>query len=231
MKVSVILPTYNEAGNIVELIYQIIKNIPESYQYEIIVVDDNSPDHTIDFVHKEFGENSAVITLLRKEDRGLAKSIRVGIEISSGDQLIVMDTDFTHDPNEIPKMLHVGQVYDLVSCSRFCSGGRMQDHSHYIASLVFNLFARLILRTQIQDNTGGYFSIRKENLNNLPFDYIFFGYGDYYFRFLHFIKKNKLNIVEIPSKYISRSKGNSKSNFFRMFFSYLFAMLKLKLKY
>jgi len=228
MKVSIILPTFNEADNIVSLIQAILKNIPPSWTPEIIVVDDNSPDQTLQKVAESFADNDAVKSLLRTRDRGLAKSIRAGIESAQGGQILVMDTDFTHDPIEIPKMLHVSQVYDLVSGSRFCPGGRMQDTDHYLMSLVYNMFARIILRTQIQDNSGGYFTIAREKLRKLPFDDIFFGYGDYYFRLLHYVQKNKFTVVEIPAQYISRVKGNSKSNFIGMFFSYTVAILKLK---
>lgn len=154
MKLSVILPTYNEAENIVELINTIIRNIPSYCGYEIIVVDDNSPDGTYLAVQDSFKDNEAIIALLRTTERGLAKSIRAGIERARGDQVLVMDTDFTHDPIEVRKMLHVGQVYDIVSASRFCQGGNMQDTQHYLASLVYNWMLRIILRTQIQDNLG-----------------------------------------------------------------------------
>ncbi|EKD64495.1 MAG: Dolichyl-phosphate beta-D-mannosyltransferase, partial [uncultured bacterium] len=168
--------------------------------------------------------------ILRLSDRGFAKSIRTGIENAHGDQIIVMDTDFTHAPSDIPKLLHVSQVFDIVSGSRFCSGGRMQDVQHYLASMAYNWFIRLLLRTQIQDNLGGFFTINRKKLLDLPCDKIFFGYGDYFFRFLFFARKAGLSFVEIPSIYAVRSTGKSKSDFFKMLFSYTIAVLKLKFK-
>lgn len=229
MKVSVILPTYNEADNIVELVRQIMQNIPAAWEYEIIVVDDNSPDHTFQVVQNVFKGQSCVIPVLRTTDRGFAKSIRTGIEKAQGDHILVMDTDFTHDPVEISKLLHVGEVYDLVSGSRFCAGGNMQDVQHYLASMLYNWFMRIVLRTQVQDNLGGYFTISKAKLDLLPFDRIFFGYGDYFFRLLYFAQKHGMKIVEIPAQYRARQKGASKSNFMKMLFSYTYAMLKLKM--
>ena len=122
-KVSVILPTYNESGNIIDLVNAIIQQIPRDYDYEIIVVDDNSPDNTHGLVRETFQANPKVVPVLRTVDRGFAKSIREGIERAGGDRIVVMDTDFTHDPAEIPRLLHVGEVYDIVSGSRFCPGG------------------------------------------------------------------------------------------------------------
>jgi len=229
MKVSIILPTYNEAGNIIELVRQITYTIPSNWEYEIIVVDDNSPDHTFQIVQDAFKDQESVIPILRTTDRGFAKSIRTGIEKARGDNILVMDTDFTHDPIEIPRLLHVGEVYDLVSGSRFCAGGNMQDVHHYLASMLFNWFMRIVLRTQVQDNLGGYFTISKKKLELMPFDRIFFGYGDYFFRLLHYAQSQGMTIVEIPAQYRARQKGASKSNFIKMLFSYTHAMLKLKM--
>jgi dolichol-phosphate mannosyltransferase len=229
MKVSVILPTYNEAGNIVKLIHEIIENIPVSWEYEIIVVDDNSPDGTFQKVLQTFQDNVAVVPIIRKKDRGVAKSIRAGVEKATGDQVLVMDTDFTHDPIEIPRLLHVGVIYDIVCGSRFCSGGNMQDRAHYLASLTYNFFLRVILRTQIQDNLGGYFTIKRKKLLKLPLDRIFYGYGEYFFRLIHFAQRRGHTIVELPALYLDRSAGESKSNLPKMFFTYSIAAIKLKL--
>lgn len=230
MLVSVILPTYNESGNIVGLVTEIIKHIPVTWEYEVIVVDDNSPDGTYPLVRDSFTNNPKVRPILRTVDRGFAKSIRAGIEAATGDKVIVMDTDFTHDPVEIPVLLHLSECFDIVSGSRFCAGGRMQSVKHYLASFVYNLLIRLILRTQIQDNLGGYYVIERQKLMKLPFDAIFFGYGEYYFRLLFFAQKEKMTVVEIPANYRSRESGNSKSSFFKMLFTYTGALLQLRLE-
>lgn len=106
----------------------------------------------------------------------------------------------------------------------------MQDQYHYIASFVYNLFLRLVLKTQIQDNLGGFYVIKRKHVLQLPFDKIFFGYGEYYFRLLHFAQQYNFSIVEIPANYLNRSTGKSKSNFFKMIFTYTWAAILLKLK-
>ena len=228
MKVSVILPTYNEASNIVALVEKIIQNIPPEWDREVIVVDDDSPDGTYRVVREALEANPSVVALRRTEDRGLARSIRAGIERSSGDQILVMDTDFTHDPLEIPKMLHVSKVYDIVSGSRFCPGGDMGSYRHYLCSLIYNWFVRIVLHTQIQDNLGGFFTISRQCLAVLPSDKIFFGYGDYYFRLLHYAQRSGMSIIEVPAYYDTRQKGSSKSKFWKLLFEYTAALLKLK---
>lgn len=226
--VSVILPTYNESGNIVKLVGAVAANIPPGWDYQILVVDDNSPDDTLGAVARAFGDDPRVVPVLRTEDRGFAKSIRAGIERASGERIVVMDSDLTHDPVEIPKLLHVGEVYDFVSGSRFCAGGRMVDTTHYLLSMGYNWLLRLLIRTQVQDNLGGYFTARREMLLGLPLDEIFFGYGDYYFRLLHFVQKSGFSIVEVPAAYLLRSEGKSKSNWGRMLVTYTLGAIRLK---
>ena len=230
MKLSIILPTFNEAGNILELIRIIFNKVPNDWDFEIIIVDDNSPDGTFDLICRTFGNNDKVIPILRTSDRGLAKSIRTGIEKASGDQILVMDTDFNHNPAEIPKMLHLAQMFDIVSGSRFCAGGNMDDKFRYMCSLIYNWFIRIVLRTQIQDNLAGFFTIKKDKLNRLPFDKIFFGYGDYFFRFLNYSQRSGLSVLEFPTNYKERYTGKSKSNFLTLLCSYTFEVIKFRFK-
>jgi dolichol-phosphate mannosyltransferase len=226
MNLSVILPTFNEAGNINALILAIKDRMPETLAYEVIVVDDDSPDGTCDVVQGLFGEDASVRAIRRRTDRGLARSIRAGVEAARGDRVIVMDTDFTHDPAEIPRLIHLSQIFDVASCSRFCAGGAMEDRAHYLASLAFNWFIRVVLRTQIQDNLAGYFIMDRRKLLRLPLDKIFYGYGDYFFRLLNYCQRHRFSVIELPTHYAVRRKGESKSNFNRLLVSYTAAVLK-----
>lgn len=228
MKVSVILPTYNEAGNIIGLVEEILAYFPPDVEPEILIVDDDSPDKTYNVAKGAFDGNLKVRIILRTEDRGFAKSIRTGIEQATGELVIVMDTDFTHDPVEIPRMLHIARIYDIVSGSRFCAGGNMQDRKHYLASLAYNWLLRALLRTQLQDNLGGYFVMKRNEILSLPLDLIFYGYGEYFFRLLYFAQRRGLKVIEIPAIYRVRTYGASKSNFLKMLFSYSKAAILLR---
>jgi dolichol-phosphate mannosyltransferase len=227
MKVSVVLPTYDEAGNIVRLVHALHQALAD-VDHEILVVDDNSPDGTYQLVVASFSDDPRVRPILRTADPGLAASIRAGLDVAAGDQVVVMDTDFTHDPAELPAMLAVARSFDVVSGSRFCAGGRMQDTTHYLASLYYNRVLRVALRTQVQDNLGGYFTMRREHLVSLPLDRIFRGYGDYFFRLLFFARRQGRTIVEVPAIYRKRTAGVSKSNFASMLFRYGWAALRLR---
>lgn len=229
-RVCVVLPTFNEAKNIVALIRAIFDVCPAQYDLEIVVVDDNSPDGTYRLVSETFAGDARVSLLLRTSDRGLAKSIRAGIDQTTADYVVVMDTDFTHDPKEIPNLLHVLQICEIVSGSRFCAGGRMSDLQHYMASLAYNWMLRILLRTQIQDNSGGFFAARRATLLQLPFEEIFFGYGDYFFRLLFFAQRARMKIIEIPAEYLSRSLGETKSNWLKMFVAYTSAAMRMRMR-
>lgn len=224
-RLSIILPTYNEAGNIVELIQQIRLRLPAEWPHEFWVIDDNSPDDTYNAVLNAFPGDPGVNALLKTHERGLAAAIKTGIQHAAGEYLLVMDSDFTHRPDEIPRMLHVAEFFDLVSGSRFCSGGAMTDRSHYIASFLYNIMLRLILRTQVQDNLGGFWVARRDYVCRLNMNLIFQGYGDYYFRLLKSVLEAGGVILEVPSNYAARRAGVSKSSFLKMLFTYLASAL------
>ena len=230
LKVSIILPTYNERGNILDLIEAIESNLkPEEMDYEIVVVDDSSPDGTGQLVQERFQGDGRVRAFIRKE-KGLATAIKHGILNSSGDVLVVMDTDFNHDPKMIPQMVKFLEYYDLVIGSRFVMGGGMEDLARYRLSFVYNFFLRLLFRTQIQDNLSGFFAIYRERLMELDLEKIFYGYGDYFFRLLVMAWRKDFAMLEVPVFYILRRHGQSKTGFLRVLLQYTLAALKFRLR-
>lgn len=226
---SIILPTYNEVRNIVPLVSEIIGVMPPAWPYEVLVVDDNSPDGTYRQASNTFAGDDRVRVLLRTADRGFAKSIRHGIEEARYAQIVVMDSDQTHDPIEIARLLHVAEIYDIATGSRFAAGGRMVDTRHYLISMTYNWMLRLLLRTQIQDNLGGYFTARRDTVLALPLDRIFEGYGEYFFRLLFYSQRAGMTVVELPANYRLRETGKSKSNWGRMIVTYSSAATRLRI--
>ena len=231
MDLSIILPTYNEKENINVLIKNILAILKNVENKEIIVVDDNSPDGTYSHCKKEFEKNNQVKLILR-DNRDKGKALWDGVKISKGKNIIIMDADLSHDPKLIPQLFSLNRNYDMVNGSRYCEGGAteigMENKLHYYCSFSYNLLLKFILSTRIKDNTGGYFCIKKSALDLLPFEKIFYGYGEYFFRLLYFAKMKKKSIIEIPTIYNQRSYGKSKSNFFILLFKYFFAAIKLR---
>lgn len=245
--VSVILPTYNERDNILDLIDAIVRELePSGVKYEVLVVDDNSPDGTAQtvqdrFAMQEVGQNEwqsplekmgSVRVIVRTKDKGLAKSIRHGLEMGRGSTLVVMDTDFNHDPAMIPQMVDFLHYYDLVIGSRFVMRGGMEDSLRYKFSFLYNIMLRLLFRTQIQDNLSGFFAVRQERLFQVApiFDKIFYGYGDYFIRLLVVAWRRDWKILEVPVFYILRRHGDSKTGFWRIFRDYTSAVIKLRIQ-
>ena len=227
MEISIILPTYNEKDNIVRLV-ETIKKLNLEQTFEILIIDDNSPDGTYQFSKDKLSYDKNIKIVLRKNIRGLAFSIKEGIEKSVGSHVIVMDTDFTHDPILIKKMISLRSQYEIISGSRYVSGGSMENQFHGKLSYYYNIMLKFLLKTKINDNLGGYFLIKRDLLNDLEFDKIFYGYGDYFFRLLYFSKNKNAKIIEIPAVYKQRLYGKSKSNFLAMLFKYFFAAVKLR---
>lgn len=226
--VSIVLPTYNESGNIVELLRRILEAVEALERCEVIVVDDSSPDGTADIVRREFENDPRVRLHVRAGERGLATAIRKGIELSSGKALIVMDSDFNHDPKYIPQFLNLIQYYEVIVGSRFLYGGGMYSRWRYYSSLLYNIFIRLVLGIPVNDKLSGFFAVRRETLRRLEFDRIFYGYGDYFIRFLMVIVDLKLSILEIPVYYDNRPAGESKTMFLKEFARYTISVLRIR---
>ena len=216
---SIILPTYNESENILLLI-QAIKKVLKKNNFEILVVDDDSPDRTGYLVQKKYALKKNIRALIRKKDHGLAASILAGIKKSNGSHIIVMDTDFNHDPKILSLFISQKNSYDLLIGSRYINGGGMENRMRYYLSFIYNVIIKLLLGLKTHDNLSGFFLIEKSHLSKMNLERIFKGYGDYFIRFLKVSDTNGLRIKEIPVYYKNRVAGESKSKFVSMFLSY-----------
>lgn len=243
---SIVLPTFNERDNICDLIDAIDHELSASdLVYEVLVMDDNSPDGTASVVQQRYrlqhqdtqqwaariDEQATVRLVVRTVDRGLAQSIRHGMELACGHTLVVMDTDFNHDPAMIAQMVDLLRYYDLVIGSRFVMQGGMEDALRYRLSFFYNVFIRALFMTQIQDHLSGFFAVRRARLFELEsmFDRIFYGYGDYFIRLLVLAWRRRWKILEVPVFYILRRHGDSKTGFWRIFRDYTIAVMRLRL--
>jgi len=233
MHVSVVLPTYCERKNIVDLIDAIeAEAAPCADCLQIVVVDDDSPDGTAEIVRQRMSQTGPVrIDLhVRTEERGLASAIKYGLQQCEGDVVVVMDTDFNHDPKMIPQMIDLLKYYDIIIGSRFVMGGGMEEELRYKFSFLYNLFIRVTIRTQIQDNLSGFFAMRRDKLMTLDLDRIFRGYGEYFIRLLYLAWRRNYKMLEVPVFYVLRRHGQSKSRFLHMLRDYTLCVLSLWLK-
>lgn len=226
---SIILPTYNESGNIKSLLYT-INSLRRQYRLniEIIVVDDNSPDGTYLIAQKIAKSMRNVHVFVRKKDHGLAKSIITGIQKARGKFILVMDTDFNHDPQVIPILIKRIQYNDMIIGSRFIKGGGMENKIRNLLSSFFNIYLRFLLTSPIHDHLSGFFITHAKYVKNVTMKKMFYGFGDYFIRLIFYMQKRGMQLEEVPVYYKDRTSGVSKSKFVPMFFSYTISAIKLR---
>lgn len=226
---SLILPSYNEYGNLILLIPKILTFYNK--KNEIIVIDDNSNDNTYIKLKRKYKKNKNIKIVLRKKLKSLALSIKDGIILAKKNNIIVMDSDFNHRPEDLKKMILLFEKSnaDIVCGSRFLKGGSSNSFFRHLSSLLFNFYINFVTGGKITDNLSGFFIIKK-NLLSKKLMRSFYGYGEYYIRLLYYLQKAKIKILEFPVKYDLRRYGVSKSRLLKMFILYSIETLKLLFK-
>ena len=235
-KISIVVGTYNEVDNVLPLFEQIKKELDENeISFEMIVVDDNSPDGTSDKANDIASSNKELKVFTRFKDRGLAKSVIFGIRQSRNNLVLIMDGDLSHPPSDIVRLYEeMSKGYDMVWASRYVKDGNMSKNEsnifQFVLSLWFNYFLKYFLKLSVLDTTNGFFIFKKELLNGINCDEIFDGYGDFSFKLLYFLeRKSKIKIKEIPTFYQVRINGQSKTKVIQVALLYLKESLKIKL--
>lgn len=223
MKLSVILPTFDEKENIVKLINEIVKIFAGTdHLFEIIVVDDNSPDGTGMACQKAFINNETIRVFTRRGERGFASAIYFGIRQAKGEYIIAMDSDFNHDPQVILKMLSQLSANRIVIASRYLKGGGMDNRKRYWLSKIYNAYLRALLGIDVTDILSCFFCINRKFLQKVAGQdkRLFRGYGDYFIRLVFWCHQMGGTFFEVPVYYKERQYGVSKSNLLKMFVLY-----------
>jgi len=217
MNFSIILPTLNEEGHIVELIEEIKKNFRrKKNKYEIIIVDDNSKDNTVKNIKNYIGKkNNNIKIISRKGKKNLASSIQLGINKAKYDYLIWLDADFQHPPKYIKNFFtHVGKN-EVVIFSRFLKKSiryfdnkKFDKENNENQSIMFNKICNMLFYKDITDYTSGYICIKKDKIKRYKLKGF---YGEYFLDLIIFCKKSKLKIKELPFTENIRKTGDSKT--------------------
>ena len=165
IELSVVAPTFNEKENVPELTTRLERALA-GHSWEIVFVDDDSPDGTADVVRELAQVKSNVRCLHRIGRRGLSRAVVEGILATSAPYIAVIDADLQHDEGLLPKMLarlREGDI-DIVIGSRYCAGGSMGDlHSSRVAMSQFaTRLARLVISANLTDPMSGFFMIRRD---------------------------------------------------------------------
>ncbi len=231
MKTIIIIPTYNEAENIEKLISKIFAlHIP---RLEILIVDDNSPDETAQIVEK-ISHEYPIHLIKRAGKLGLGSAYLTGFKkaLSLGANYIFeMDADFSHDPDDIPRIIEAIQDADLVIGSRKVKGGKVVGWG-WIRKFMSNgamWFSRLLLGLQAHDVTAGFRCFRRRVLETLDLKSIKSNGYAFQEELLYRTQKHGFKIREIPVTFIDRQEGKSKLSK-KDIFEFFIVMIKLKFK-
>ena len=213
-EVSIIIPTYNESENIVQVLKSIGEHIPKDIATEAIVVDDNSPDGTgkivEDYINDAQNKTGYTIGVIhRKTKSGLSSAILDGIQHSTGETIVIMDSDFSHPPKIIPQLIEEIKTSkcDIVIASRFVPGGAINGWStkRKLISKTAKGIAKAGLGVNESDPMSGFFAFRRKILEGIKFDAI--GYK----MLLEILVKTKgAKVKEIPYTFTDRTHGSSK---------------------
>jgi len=220
-EVSIIIPTYNESENIIQVLKSIGEHIPKDIATEAIVVDDNSPDGTgkivEDYINDAQNKTGYTIGVIhRKTKSGLSSAILDGIQHSSGETVVVMDSDFSHPPKIIPQLIEEIKTskYDIVIASRYTEGGEVSGWStkRKLISKTAKGIAKAGLGVNESDPMSGFFAFNRNILEGIKFDAI--GYK----MLLEILVKTKgAKVKEIPYTFTDRTRGSSKLDSSTMF--------------
>ncbi len=208
----VVIPTYNEADNIPELVPRILAFGKE---FEVLVVDDNSPDGTAGLVKLLQETDPRVHLITRPQKLGLGTAYVAGFKYAlerDYDFVFEMDADFSHDPNELPKLLKKAKECDLVIGSRYISGVNVVNWPmrRLMLSMMANMYTRYITGMPVRDATGGFKCYRRKVLESIDLDSI--NSNGYAFQIeMNFLAwKKGFRVCEIPIVFVDRRVGVSK---------------------
>jgi dolichol-phosphate mannosyltransferase len=211
-----ILPTYNEAVNLEPFVRAVLPELAEAApEHRILIVDDNSPDGTGRIADRLAAEIDTVEVLHRPEKRGLGVAYLAGFRraLAGGADLVLeMDSDFSHSPADVPRLIAAAADADLVLGSRYVQGGGVVDWGllRRVLSRGGSWYARLVLRVHVHDLTGGFKCFRREVLEQLDLDSIHAeGYG-FQIELTYRAIRAGFRVREIPIVFRERQAGISK---------------------
>jgi dolichol-phosphate mannosyltransferase len=209
-KISIIIPTYNEKDNIAPLLSRIDKALP-GYSYEVLIVDDNSQDGTIEAA-SELAKRYPVRVLVRRNERGLATAVVHGLKAASGQIIGVMDADLQHPPEVLPDLVKAIQDgADMAVASRYIPGGGCPNWglSRKIISRVALVISHLLLPSTraVKDPLAGFFMFRRRNVDPARLKPI-----GYKISLEVMLIGGFQKVVEVPYIFEDRSAGQSKLN-------------------
>ncbi len=208
----VLLPTYEEAGNIVRMLAAIHRNLPRAH---VLVIDDNSPDGTGAIADGEAQSNPWIHVAHRPGKQGLGVAYRYGFKwaLEHGyDRVLQMDCDFSHDPTDLPRLVELLEHYPVVVGSRRVPGGGSIGWPWYrnVISGAGSLYARTLLSSPVKDLTTGFKGFRADALRTLDIDDLRTDGFGFQIEVTSSLLARGVLVHEMPIRFVDRTVGESK---------------------
>jgi len=215
-KYSILLPTYNERENLPIIVWLIVQYLDEKFPFEIIIIDDGSPDGTLEVakdLQRIYGSEKIVLAP-REKKLGLGTAYIHGIQHASGNFVIIMDADLSHHPKFIEKMIDLQKEedFDVVSGTRYKgkeAGVYGWDLKRKIISRGANLLTQIMLRPNASDLTGSFRLYKKSVLQTLVESCVSKGYV-FQMEMIVRARQHGFTIGEVPISFVDRVYGESK---------------------
>jgi dolichol-phosphate mannosyltransferase len=210
----VIVPTYNERDNIEHVVARLYEAVPAE-SVHLLVVDDSSPDGTAALVERLAAGNDSINLIRRGAKLGLGSAYLDGFRwaLERGyEAMLEMDADLSHDPADVPRLIEALSGADMVIGSRYVLGGRIENWTaaRRLLSRAGNLYARLWLRFDIRDATGGFRAYRRSSVSGLDLGAIHSEGYAFQIEMAYRLHRSGCRIVEIPITFVERASGASK---------------------
>jgi glycosyltransferase involved in cell wall biosynthesis len=224
VKISVVIPVYNEFGTIAEILRR-VNAVPLGK--EIIVVDDCSTDGTREELARIAAKDPTLTLVLHERNRGKGAALRTGFARATGDILIVQDADLEYYPEEYPKLIEpiIRGRADVVYGSRFLGTHRVFMFSHYVGNKIVNLLTNILYNCIFTDMETCYKAFRREVLSGMRLRSNSFGFEA---EFTANVMKRGFKVYEVPISYDGRSYTEGKKITWRDGFVALWWLLRCR---
>ncbi|MFC1627004.1 glycosyltransferase family 2 protein [Patescibacteria group bacterium] len=224
MKLSIIIPVYNEQNTISEIIKRVKKVNLQKITKEIIVVDDGSTDNTVKILKKISG----IKKIFQSNNQGKGAAIRAGLKKASGDYILIQDADLEYDPNDIPTLLEPikAKKTNIVYGSRFLGPHKNMLFWHLMGNRFLSFMTNLLFNTTLSDMEVGYKVIPRKLLKSLNLRQNRFGFEP---EVTAKLLKKGYRIYEIPISYTGREFHEGKKITWKDGFKALFLLFKYRL--
>jgi len=212
-RATVCLPTYNERENLEAMVTALLARLGEDDT--VLVIDDGSPDGTGEIADRLAREHSRVAVVHRSVKEGLGPAYLAGFRhaLADGAQLVLeMDCDFSHDPDDVPRLIAAATDADLVLGSRYVKGGRIENWGggRRFVSRAGSLYAQVLLATRVRDLTGGFKCYRREVLQRIDLDAVSSRGYAFQIETTYRALRAGFRVVELPITFSDREAGASK---------------------